>query len=196
MAIANSPRGCATNCWTGPGSNARRLSIRSNHCRPRSRAPRRCRRLRPAAVQSSCSIVPIIVLRAGQWTRLRSWPGTPRQGLEDVARIRDLRPRRGAAGDRRRHRRRGNLVNRRQDRNAGDPRRESPSLTVSGTVKTISNGRYRNRGPMARGVQLDMGPAVVLDTGAVEIVLILRRRALRFELFLGARHRSGCKNAI
>ena len=51
---------------------------------------------------------------------------------------------------------------------------ESPSLTVSGTVKTISNGRYRNRGPMARGVQLDMGPAVVLDTGAVEIVLISR----------------------
>jgi microcystin degradation protein MlrC len=51
---------------------------------------------------------------------------------------------------------------------------ESPSLTVSGTVKTISNGRYRNRGPMARGVQMDMGPAVVLNTGAVEIVLISR----------------------
>jgi microcystin degradation protein MlrC len=49
---------------------------------------------------------------------------------------------------------------------------ESPSLTVTGTVKTISNGRYRNRGPMGRGVQVDMGPAVVLDTGAVEIVLI------------------------
>ena len=49
---------------------------------------------------------------------------------------------------------------------------ESPPLTVSGTVKTISNGRYRNRGPMGRGVQMDMGPAVVLDTGAVEIVLI------------------------
>jgi microcystin degradation protein MlrC len=49
---------------------------------------------------------------------------------------------------------------------------ESPPLTVSGTVKTISNGRYRNRGPMGRGVQMDTGPAVVLDTGAVEIVLI------------------------
>src|SRR4029077_13579755 len=49
---------------------------------------------------------------------------------------------------------------------------ESPPLTVTGTVKTISNGRYRNRGPMARGVEMDMGPAVVLDTGAVEIVLI------------------------
>ena len=49
---------------------------------------------------------------------------------------------------------------------------ENPPLTVTGTVKTISNGRYRNRGPMGRGVQMDMGPAVVLDTGAVEIVLI------------------------
>jgi len=51
---------------------------------------------------------------------------------------------------------------------------ESPALTVTGTVKTISNGRYRNRGPMGRGVQVDMGPTVVLDTGAIEIVLISR----------------------
>ena len=51
---------------------------------------------------------------------------------------------------------------------------ESPALSVTGTVKTISNGHYRNRGPMARGLQMDMGPAVVLDTGAVEIVLISR----------------------
>jgi microcystin degradation protein MlrC len=51
---------------------------------------------------------------------------------------------------------------------------ESPPLTVTGTVKTIANGRYRNRGPMARGVMMDMGAAVVLDTGTVEIVLISR----------------------
>ena len=51
---------------------------------------------------------------------------------------------------------------------------ESPPLTVSGMVKTISNGHYKNRGPMARGVQMDMGEAVVLDTGTVEIVLISR----------------------
>jgi microcystin degradation protein MlrC len=51
---------------------------------------------------------------------------------------------------------------------------ESPPLTVTGTVKTISNGRYRNRGPMARGVMMDMGATVVLDTGTVEIVLISR----------------------
>ena len=50
----------------------------------------------------------------------------------------------------------------------------SPSLQVTGRVKTISDGRYRNRGPMGRGVQMEMGPAVVLDTGAIEIVLISR----------------------
>ncbi len=49
---------------------------------------------------------------------------------------------------------------------------ESPPLTVTGTVKTISNGRFRNQGPMGRGVQMNMGPSVVLDTGKVEIVLI------------------------
>jgi microcystin degradation protein MlrC len=51
---------------------------------------------------------------------------------------------------------------------------ESPPLRLSGTVKTISNGHYRNRGPMARGIAMDMGPAVVLDTGPVEVVLISR----------------------
>ena len=51
---------------------------------------------------------------------------------------------------------------------------ESRPLTVTGTVKTISNGRYSNRGPMGRGVQMDMGATVVLDTGTAEIVLISR----------------------
>ena len=50
----------------------------------------------------------------------------------------------------------------------------SPALTVTGTVKTISNGRYKNRGPMACGVAMNMGATVVLDTGTAEIVLISR----------------------
>jgi microcystin degradation protein MlrC len=52
--------------------------------------------------------------------------------------------------------------------------RESPPLTVTGVVKTVSNGRFRNRGPMQRGLEMDMGPSVVLDTGPVEIVLVSR----------------------
>jgi microcystin degradation protein MlrC len=51
---------------------------------------------------------------------------------------------------------------------------DSPPLTIAGTVKTISNGRFRNKGPMGRGVQTDMGPSVVIDTGKVEIALISR----------------------
>jgi microcystin degradation protein MlrC len=51
-------------------------------------------------------------------------------------------------------------------------RRDSPPLSVTGTVKTISSGRFRNKGPMGRGVQMDMGPSVVIDTGRVEIALI------------------------
>ncbi|MBL0149374.1 MAG: M81 family metallopeptidase [Ideonella sp.] len=44
--------------------------------------------------------------------------------------------------------------------------------TVSGRVKLICDGRYRNFGPMARGEANDMGPTAVLDTGGVEIVVI------------------------
>jgi microcystin degradation protein MlrC len=51
-------------------------------------------------------------------------------------------------------------------------RRDSPPLDISGTVKTISSGRFRNKGPMGRGVMMDMGPSVVIDTGRAEIALI------------------------
>ena len=47
-----------------------------------------------------------------------------RQGLEDVAAFAIYRPGSGAAGDRRRHRRPGHAVDRRQDRDAGDPGRK------------------------------------------------------------------------
>jgi microcystin degradation protein MlrC len=50
----------------------------------------------------------------------------------------------------------------------------SEPLPVSGRVKTIFDGKYRAKGPMAAGTQQDMGHAVVLDTGRVEIVLFSR----------------------
>ena len=49
---------------------------------------------------------------------------------------------------------------------------QNPPLTVTGRVKLAFDGLYRNRGPMYAGVRTDLGPTVVLDTGAVEIVLI------------------------
>ena len=47
---------------------------------------------------------------------------------------------------------------------------------VTGTVRVITDGRYRNEGPALRGVQMNMGPTVVLDTGRVDIVVISRQQ--------------------
>jgi microcystin degradation protein MlrC len=44
--------------------------------------------------------------------------------------------------------------------------------SVSGVVRLICDGEYRNYGPMARGEMNDMGPTAVLDTGKVKIVVI------------------------
>ena len=46
--------------------------------------------------------------------------------------------------------------------------------SVSGTVKRLFDGQYRNVGPMARGERVDMGLTAVLDTGTVEIVVVSR----------------------
>jgi microcystin degradation protein MlrC len=45
---------------------------------------------------------------------------------------------------------------------------------VTGSVKRIIDGIYRNEGPMARGELADMGPSAVLDIGKVEIAVISR----------------------
>ena len=44
--------------------------------------------------------------------------------------------------------------------------------TISGRVRLICDGRYRNRGPMFGGELSDMGPTAVLDTGGLQIVVI------------------------
>jgi microcystin degradation protein MlrC len=45
---------------------------------------------------------------------------------------------------------------------------------VTGTVRRIVDGHYRNEGPMARGEEGSMGAAALLDTGKVEIAVISR----------------------
>ena len=52
--------------------------------------------------------------------------------------------------------------------------RQSRPLPVAGTVKLISDGRYRITGPMGRGMVMSMGTTAVLDTGDIEIVVISR----------------------
>lgn len=50
----------------------------------------------------------------------------------------------------------------------------SAPLQLEGTVKVISAGKYKAKGPMSQGARQDMGAAVVIDTGAVEVALISR----------------------
>ncbi|WP_373087124.1 M81 family metallopeptidase [Sneathiella sp.] len=45
-------------------------------------------------------------------------------------------------------------------------------LTVTGTVKALTNGEWTVRGPMYTGVKVSMGPTAVLDTGNMEIVIV------------------------
>lgn len=49
-------------------------------------------------------------------------------------------------------------------------------LELTGTVKNLTNGQFRNRGPMGKGVLMDMGPTAVFDTGRVEIIVISRQQ--------------------
>jgi microcystin degradation protein MlrC len=53
------------------------------------------------------------------------------------------------------------------------PHRSEP-IELRGVVKLISNGKYRVKGPMSRGARQNMGLAVVIDTGEVEVALISR----------------------
>ncbi len=47
-------------------------------------------------------------------------------------------------------------------------------LRITGTVKVLTDGRWTVRGPMYTGVQVNMGPTAVLDTGKMQIVVVSR----------------------
>jgi microcystin degradation protein MlrC len=49
---------------------------------------------------------------------------------------------------------------------------QSSPLEVTGTVKVITDGRFKIVGPMGTGANMNMGKSVVLDTGKVEIAVI------------------------
>jgi microcystin degradation protein MlrC len=44
--------------------------------------------------------------------------------------------------------------------------------TVTGRVRLLCDGRYRNRGPMGRGELNDMGPTAVLQVAGIDVVVI------------------------
>jgi microcystin degradation protein MlrC len=49
--------------------------------------------------------------------------------------------------------------------------RHGEPLEVAGYVRLISDGRYRNLGPMHAGVEVKLGPTVVLVVGGVEVLV-------------------------
>ncbi len=55
-----------------------------------------------------------------------------------------------------------------------DDRHGAP-LTVTGTVRTLSDGRFVHKGPMMRGLPGRLGPTAVLDLDGVKVILISLR---------------------
>jgi microcystin degradation protein MlrC len=52
--------------------------------------------------------------------------------------------------------------------------RAGAPLTVSGVVRVLSDGEFTVRGPMYTGVRTFLGRTAVLDTGAIEFVIVSR----------------------
>jgi len=53
--------------------------------------------------------------------------------------------------------------------NLGEP------IKVSAVVKTITDGKFINKGPMCRGLQNNLGRTVVLDINGIEVIVTERR---------------------
>jgi microcystin degradation protein MlrC len=56
----------------------------------------------------------------------------------------------------------------------GDARHGAP-LTVTGIVRTLSDGHFIHKGPMMRGLPGRLGPTAVLDVDDVKVILISHR---------------------
>jgi microcystin degradation protein MlrC len=56
-----------------------------------------------------------------------------------------------------------------------DDRHGAP-LAVTGTVRTLSDGRFVYKGPMSRGLEGQLGTTAVLDVDGVKVILVSRRR--------------------
>lgn len=54
-------------------------------------------------------------------------------------------------------------------------RHHGEAVDISGTVRLLSDGMYRNTGPMRDGVLEDQGRTAVVDAGGVSVVLTERR---------------------
>ena len=44
-------------------------------------------------------------------------------------------------------------------------------IEATGVVKTITDGRFINKGPMGNGIKNDIGPTVVIDFDGIEVII-------------------------
>ena len=51
---------------------------------------------------------------------------------------------------------------------------QSKPLTITGTVRLISDGKFTITGPMDTGARVNMGTTVIVDTGCVEVIIVSR----------------------
>jgi microcystin degradation protein MlrC len=56
----------------------------------------------------------------------------------------------------------------------GDPEAGGGPLTLTGTVVTLSSGKYQAWGPMGGGVWKDLGPSMLFRVGGIDIMAISR----------------------
>jgi microcystin degradation protein MlrC len=54
-------------------------------------------------------------------------------------------------------------------------KRPNPPLAITGVVQAITDGRFRYRGPLDRGLKSTLGLSAVVNTGRVEIALVSRQ---------------------
>lgn len=70
---------------------------------------------------------------------------------------------------------------------SGPAEKTGGPLEITGTVKTIFDGEYVNKGPMETGVLIRLGRSVVLDSDGIEVIITeLRRQPWDAEVFYRA----------
>jgi len=56
-------------------------------------------------------------------------------------------------------------------------------VAVTGTIKAVTDGKFRMEGPMSKGTTVDMGPTVNLKVGGIEIIITSRRYQVYDQMF-------------
>jgi microcystin degradation protein MlrC len=58
----------------------------------------------------------------------------------------------------------------------GDVENNGDPIRVEGRVRLLSDGRYRNQGPMSTGLQINLGRTAVLEIGGIDVIVSSHRQ--------------------